>query len=129
MMRNVHSIWLALAVSLDACSSSPEQTEPTEVDPGRPASEYGHKCAVEVAEVATSTKMTFEDCTVSATSSDRTSHVYFDFRRLPQGAERLYMSLVLGTSPLVPSVHASARAGGLEAILAGGRTFAVPDIK
>ena len=122
--------WLPIVVGLCACSSSSSETpNPTEVDPGKPAAEVGTKCYLELVEDASGAKLSFDDCTVSAASNERTSHIYFDFRRLPQGAQRLYISLVLGMTPLGPGMHASARTGAVEATLQDGRRFSAGDVK
>jgi len=119
------------AAMMAACSSSPADGPATndEIDPGKPASEFGAKCYVELIDDASNPILGFEDCTLSAASSDQRSHVYLHFGRLPQGAQRIYVSFVLGTAPLAVGIHGNARAGALEVTLQDGRTFSAGDIR
>lgn len=135
---------LALLLSVAGCSTLPRSGEdavnvdsgrgdmdPTtiEVDPGMPPSEFGTKCYVEMVDEALNTKIVVEDCTASAASAERTSHVYLILRRLPAASQRLYVSLVLGATPLAVGVHTGARAGAIETTLSDGRTFSAGDVK
>jgi hypothetical protein len=122
---------LPMANGLLACSSSSSEGADTgaDVDPGKPPSEFGPKCYAELVDEASTTKLAFEDCTVSAANMEHVSHVFFVFRRLPEGARRMYVSLVLGTVPLTAGVHENARAGAVEATLEDGRTFSVGDVR
>ena len=128
---------LAIVIGIGGCSSSPTpgaevadvDSGMTEVDPGKPASEYGPKCYLELIEETSNAKIGFEDCTASAASTDRVSHVYLDFRRLPADSQRMYVSLVLGTAPIARGVHASARAGAIETTLTDGRQFSAGDLR
>jgi len=122
---------LPMAIGLLACSSSSSDgaNAGADVDPGKPPSEFGPKCYAELVEEASATKVAFEDCTASAANMEHVSHVFLDFRRLPQGARRMYVSLVLGTVPLSAGVHENARAGAVEATLEDGRTFSVGDVR
>jgi hypothetical protein len=122
---------LTIVVGGAACSGSQpsDAADAPEVDPGKPASEFGPKCGLELVDDATSTKISFEDCTASAASNERTSHLYLYFGRLPQSAQRMYVSLVLATTPIAPGLHPSARAGAIEATLSDGRTFSAGDVK
>jgi hypothetical protein len=101
----------------------------TETDPGKPPVEYGTKCYLELVEQASNAKIAIEDCTVLATSTDRISHVYLWFRRLPAASQRMYVSLVLGTTPLAAGMYAGARAGAIETTLTDGRKFSTADVK
>src|SRR5688572_6942443 len=117
---------LALLIGVAGCSTSPTYGEDganvdsgpadsdpgtVEVDPRMPPSEFGSKCYVEMVDEPSNTKIVVEDCTASAASTDRSSHVYFVFPRLPATSQRLYASLVLGTTPLAVGMHTGARAG------------------
>jgi hypothetical protein len=119
----------AAATDAERSDAEPGDAEPTEVDPGKPASEFGPRCWVELIDDASNTKIVFEDCTASAASMDRVSHVYLHFGRFPAEAKRLYVSLVLGVTPLAPGAHASARAGAVEATLSDGHELSVGDVK
>lgn len=83
----------------------------------------------ELIDDASNTKIVFEDCTASAASMDRVSHVYLKFGRLPAQAKRMYVSLVLGVTPLAPGAPTSARAGAVEATLSDGRELSAGDVK
>ena len=99
-----------------------------EIDPGKPASDFGPLCIVQLFDEVSSKTIYFEDCTTSAASNDRNSHVFFLFRQLPEEATRMYVSLVLGTTPIAPGVEASARAGAIETTLRDGRKFSAGDV-
>jgi hypothetical protein len=119
-----------IAIGALACSSSSpsEQTNP-DVDPGKPPSEFGTKCYVNLVEESSNTKLTFEDCAVSAGTIEQGSHLFFVFGRLPQGAQRLYVSLVVETTPLTAGAYSRARVGAIEATLEDGRSFSVGDVR
>ena len=132
MKRSASLCCLTMAAALmAACSSSPvdDPTTNDEIDPGKPASDYGTKCYVELIDDTSNPILGFEDCTLSAASTDQRSHVYLYFGRLPQGAQRIYVSFVLGTAPLAVGVHGNARAGAIEVTLQDGRTFSAKDIR
>jgi hypothetical protein len=116
-----------VAVLMAACSNSPSSSD--DIDPGKPASEFGTKCFVELLDDASNPVLGFEDCTLSAASTDQRSHVYLYFGRLPQGAQRMYVSFVLGVAPLAIGAHGNARAGSLEVTMHDGRTFSAGDIR
>jgi hypothetical protein len=118
---------LAILIGVVGCSKSP--AEVTDVDPGKPASQYGSKCYLELVDEISNAKIAFEDCTASAASTHRVSHVYLDFRRLPAASQRMYVSLVLGMAPLAPGRHTSARAGSIETTLSDGRKFSTGDLE
>jgi hypothetical protein len=135
---------LAVLIAIAGCSTSSTPVEDainldsgapdsdpgiTEIDPGMPAVEFGTKCYLELVEEASNTKIAIEDCTVLATSTDRISQVYLWFRRLPAASQRMYVSLVLGTTPLAPAMHASARGGAIETTLTDGRIFSTADVR
>jgi len=132
-----HLRCLPIAIGILACAnSSPSDNTSTspDGDPGKAPSEFGTKCTAELVEEASNTTLVFEECTVSAGSvstggMEPVSHVFFTFRRLPQGARRMYVSLVVGAPPLAPGAHGSARAGAVEATLEDGRTFSAGDVR
>ena len=122
-----------IAIGIVACSSAPPPDN-TNGDPGKPPSVYGPKCAADLIEEATNTTFHFEECTaaagiISAGGTEQVSHVFFTFNRLPPGARRMYVSLVVDTVPLAAGIHGSARAGAVEATLEDGRSFSAGDVR
>jgi hypothetical protein len=132
-----HLRYVLIALAVLACSSSAPRdnavVDPVG-DPGKAPSEFGSNCLAELIEDASNTMLAFEECTVSAgevemNSTKHASHIFFTFRQLPQGARRMYVSLVVDTLPLAMGAHNTARAGAVEATLEDGRTFSAGDVR
>lgn len=115
----------------DAIGATPDtlSNDVFAIDPGRPSSEFGPRCAIELTDETTNAKITFDSCTASAVSNGETTHLFLLINRLPAAAQRMYTSLVLGTAPLVPGQYTSARAGSIETTLGDGRIFTAGNVK
>jgi hypothetical protein len=123
-------------VTLDAHRDDGSRTTPdthaddaVEIDPGRPSSESGTRCYVELTDLTTNAQIVFDNCTASAVSNERTSHLFLIFPFLPGVASRMYTSLVLGMTPIAPGEYVSAQAGAIETTLRDGRVLSAGDIK